>query len=416
MPEENPIFRKVALDRLSSPEQLDRLMQVTSPKGWIALWALGGVLVLALIWGIFGIIPTKVNGQGILIKGGTVFDLVTAGSGVITKIYVNAGTGIQTNDLIALIGQPELQLRIHNTRNLLTELKLQDEELGQSEVRTLRIDLSSLSQERTNLWTSITNYQAQIVALGKKLTNQTTALKNGLIIESALLATQNEIFAAQQEEARARQRLLQIGANENDRPMQLQQLRAVRHQKIEETAGDLDLLEKQLELTSQVKSPYEGTVLELVVDPGTFVQAGARILSLETKEQLKAVMFTPPDQGKRVKPEMEVQISPATIKKEEAGFIRGTVSFVSAFPSTPERMMRVLRNQDLVRQLSGAGAPIEVLVILKTNNAGSYVWSSSNTNKPPEISSGTLCNGSIVVKRSRPIALVLPLLKETIGM
>ena len=34
------IFRKVALERLSSPEQLDQLLQVTDPKGWMALGAL----------------------------------------------------------------------------------------------------------------------------------------------------------------------------------------------------------------------------------------------------------------------------------------------------------------------------------------------------------------------------------------
>ena len=38
------IFRKVALERLSSPEQLDQLMQVTSPKGWLALAGLGALL------------------------------------------------------------------------------------------------------------------------------------------------------------------------------------------------------------------------------------------------------------------------------------------------------------------------------------------------------------------------------------
>ena len=37
------IFRKAALTRLASPDQLDQLMQVTSPRSWIALagFALG---------------------------------------------------------------------------------------------------------------------------------------------------------------------------------------------------------------------------------------------------------------------------------------------------------------------------------------------------------------------------------------
>ena len=36
---QNKLFRKVALERLSSPEQLDQMMTVTSLRGWIALAA-----------------------------------------------------------------------------------------------------------------------------------------------------------------------------------------------------------------------------------------------------------------------------------------------------------------------------------------------------------------------------------------
>ena len=42
----NPLFRPRALERLSSPERLDALMQVTSPKGWLALYTIAGLLGL----------------------------------------------------------------------------------------------------------------------------------------------------------------------------------------------------------------------------------------------------------------------------------------------------------------------------------------------------------------------------------
>ncbi|MFL6291034.1 MAG: NHLP bacteriocin system secretion protein, partial [Thermoanaerobaculia bacterium] len=59
------IFRKVALERLSSPEQLDQLMQVTSPRGWLALGAFGTLLNTALGWAELGTIPTDATGEGI---------------------------------------------------------------------------------------------------------------------------------------------------------------------------------------------------------------------------------------------------------------------------------------------------------------------------------------------------------------
>ena len=44
------IFRKVALERLSSPEQLDQMVQVTNPKGWLALTGLGAIVGGLAIW------------------------------------------------------------------------------------------------------------------------------------------------------------------------------------------------------------------------------------------------------------------------------------------------------------------------------------------------------------------------------
>ncbi|HUS16491.1 MAG TPA: hypothetical protein VM536_15950 [Chloroflexia bacterium] len=62
----NQLFRKTSLDRLSSPEQLDELMHVTSPRAWMALAAFGGLLAAALIWSLVAVIPTTVPGRGVL--------------------------------------------------------------------------------------------------------------------------------------------------------------------------------------------------------------------------------------------------------------------------------------------------------------------------------------------------------------
>ncbi|MEB3358647.1 MAG: hypothetical protein VKK04_18115 [Synechococcales bacterium] len=61
------LFRKESLERLSSPEQLDQLMQVVNPRSWIPLGALGGLLALGLVWSVFGRIPITVIGHGRLV-------------------------------------------------------------------------------------------------------------------------------------------------------------------------------------------------------------------------------------------------------------------------------------------------------------------------------------------------------------
>lgn len=48
------LFRKKSLERISSPEQLDDYIKVTTPSVWIILIAIGILLAGTIIWGVFG--------------------------------------------------------------------------------------------------------------------------------------------------------------------------------------------------------------------------------------------------------------------------------------------------------------------------------------------------------------------------
>ena len=48
------IFREKSIDRVSSPEELNNYMKVTTPKVWIALIAVLILLIGALVWSFFG--------------------------------------------------------------------------------------------------------------------------------------------------------------------------------------------------------------------------------------------------------------------------------------------------------------------------------------------------------------------------
>ena len=55
------IFRQSALDRLSSPEQLDMLFQVVRPSAWAALAAAILLLGVLVAWGFRGTVTTLVS-------------------------------------------------------------------------------------------------------------------------------------------------------------------------------------------------------------------------------------------------------------------------------------------------------------------------------------------------------------------
>ncbi|MCI0398570.1 MAG: NHLP bacteriocin system secretion protein [Chloroflexi bacterium] len=101
------IFRKVALERLSSPDQLDQLMKITTPSGWLALAALISLLGMALAWAVFGAVPTQVSGTTIFIKTGGIKNVDSPYVGQVSDLAVSAGDIVQQGQIIATVVEPD---------------------------------------------------------------------------------------------------------------------------------------------------------------------------------------------------------------------------------------------------------------------------------------------------------------------
>ena len=291
------LFRQAALERLSSPERLDELMEVTTPRSWLALLGIGAVLVAALVWAVYGSVPTLVKAQGVLIREGSLQSVDAPVAGELRELLVNAGDDVVREQLVARI------------------------------------------------------YQAV-----------------------------------------------------DDR-------------------------------TVVVTSPYAGRVMDVRVTRGNLVGAGTALLSLEQPgRSLEAVLYLPPIDGTKLLPGMEVQLSPASVKREEHGLLLGRVSAVSAFPATISGMKRVLGSEELAKALSDKAPPIEVHVELVRNptTISGYQWTSTLSTlasgfvgllpdplvavlpgwatpqgPPLTLASGTICTADVITEQQAPIYLVL---------
>ncbi len=118
----NKVFRKAALDRLASPEQLHTLMRVTDAKGWLALLGCALIILTALLWSIFGTLQTKVSASGILLSGGALAEVTAVSEGQIASVEIEAGDNLKKGQLVARIAQPFLEKDIESLRRRLAEL------------------------------------------------------------------------------------------------------------------------------------------------------------------------------------------------------------------------------------------------------------------------------------------------------
>ena len=80
-------------------------------------------------------------------------------------------------------------------------------------------------------------------------------------------------------------------------------------------------------------------------------------------------------------------------------------------------MMRVLKNDRLVQSLSGQDAPYEVRVdlVVDPSTVSQYRWTSSG-GPPVKVASGTLATANVAVATRRPIEMVIPFVKQAVGL
>jgi len=118
-------FRRKSLERLSSPEQLDELIQIIPGKSWWWIGSLGFVVFTILIWSIFGRIPLTVNGKGIMVYPSRVTLIQSTTSGTLNELKVNVGSVVKKGQIIAVIDQPELDQKLSQDKSNLERLKNQ---------------------------------------------------------------------------------------------------------------------------------------------------------------------------------------------------------------------------------------------------------------------------------------------------
>ncbi len=411
------IFRKVALDRLSSPEQLDELMVVTRPQGWLALASLAAVVSAGLAWGIFGSVPTRVHGQGILILPDSVFEIYAEGGGRILEMEIAEGDLLHPGQAIARIAQRNLDERIRHAEAELDELERQHRQTTEFGDRRLAMRTDLRRQQRVATEAAMGFAEERIASLQNKLRAEQELVAQGLSTELSLFNTRQELFAARDDLEATRNRLEQLDVEALADRTRKEEEAVASQLEVSRAERRLELLRDELEAAAAVTSPFAGRVLEIKHDLGSLVVKGEPILSLEVLESgersLQAVFYVPPD-GKKIRPGMEAQIIPTTVKVEESGFLLAEVAYVSEFPATRQGMMRVLGNEQLVDTLSGQGAPFAVYadLVADPENASGYRWSSPRTEV--ELLSGTLLTSRTVVKRQRPLSLVIPFFKKTV--
>jgi HlyD family secretion protein len=412
-------FRAAALDRAASPEQFDHLVVITKPSDWIWAAVICLLLVAAIVWGIVGRIPTRVSGEGILISNGDrVVDAVSAAAGRLASVSVTVGDHVVRGQPIARIVQTDIEQKHSEAIAVLGEKQREHAVLAARVQSELVVKSQNFTKLEDALDQVIKATTQRVQFLTVDVRSLEDLLAKGYTTRKNLSDRREELTSAQQRLDDTRNQILKLRADKTD--LETQRDRELRQSEfaLNEAQRQVSATEESLSQNTQVISPIEGRVVEVKISTGSVLAVGTAVVEIESEgDRLEAVIYIPPDQGKRIKPGMQVQLEPSTVKREEFGMMLGTVETVSDFPMTPQGMAAVLHNETLVTRFSHDGAPYAAKVVLEqdASTATGYSWAVGN-GPNLRLTSGTLTRAEITTRHQRPLDLVIPLIRHLTGI
>ena len=104
------VFRKSAVERIASPEQLDRMLRITTPFSWVGILAAATITAAILIWSVLGSIPSTVSTRGFLVTPYNTNTIFSTMPGTVSSVLVETGESVQTGmalmEIISVTGEP----------------------------------------------------------------------------------------------------------------------------------------------------------------------------------------------------------------------------------------------------------------------------------------------------------------------
>lgn len=177
MADKNRIYRKAALDRIASPDQLDEAAALLRPRDGLIVLVLLAVIAAGLAWLFLARFPTVVQASGLFAADGQFVQITAGAEGTLTELAVRAGQDVVAGDVLARISRPELALELELRRSNATD--------RQAEYETRAAQLAELAAARAERATARSNalHEQQVAA-----TDRVSALEAQLIRDEGLFA------------------------------------------------------------------------------------------------------------------------------------------------------------------------------------------------------------------------------------
>src|SRR5882724_6059535 len=312
------IFRDAALERLNSPEQLDQRIGVIPPAMRLLAASTAVIIVAALAWAVFGSVPTRVIGRGVLIadKEGN-YAIAPISSGLVLEMLVKTGDYVDAGAGIASIEQKLLSAQIDNAMAQVDRLEANLAQLKSAKAAQIRQSDETADRQQLAI-------DEQIVAIEvrrERLRQLVVGYEGLLISQNELISRREQYDLTALELANAKAKKLEIEATAQKKRDDLAEIERQKESEIDLKKADVDQLRVQMTVGSTVKAPMSGVIREIRVGRGDVATAGTVLATIghDDESHTEVLALLRGDTRKRVAVGMEAHIVPDGTKKEAYG-------------------------------------------------------------------------------------------------
>jgi len=373
--------------------------------------------LIALVWGIFGSIPQRIEGMGEIGTLSGLERVLPSFGGQIKSVNFKNGDTVQTGDVLFVLEKTEIDQGIENLKLSIKQLEQQKALISSRIYKSagLKKEANTLAKSRLNK--SIEQLDKDIAFYEKKEADDKQLYQKGLITREQYFSSKTDLVALKNKKISAKEQLSLISLNkeevefnnifdENDISNQIEVLKS-----------SLVELEKNYKLQTEIIANSNGIIGEISGRIGDVISPGYKlaIIHYQGKDLKNYVLnlYVPYNANEPIKKGMSVDIQPFNVDHNKYGWLQGKVNYVSSIPADDYAMLETLGNKNVVELIDFRGSTYKVVVILETdpNTFSGFKWSN---NKGPQIklSSGQLSIGYVNVKVKAPIDFVLPIFND----
>ena len=347
---------------LSSPEQLQEAIQITSPMSRVAVAALAFVVLAVSLWSVFGTVRTRVRGDGLIAyHDAQRVDIVSHTEGYLVALLVRQGDQIARGDVVARIENESIEQR--HTLALLDEQEIR-REIGTLE-RERDADVEELARiaeaRRASLGQRISSGEALIELLDERMRGAETDAGR----RDELPALRRQVLDLTYDLERSRSDLAELDVLQSERSSEWRRLIRQARQRLTDREAELARLTAEMEALLEIRAATDGEIVEVLAGVGMFLHPNDGIYQMTNRVSgLFVNAFFSADAAELIEPGMPVQVSLSMLDRQDFGSLRGVVSGVSRFRLSSDALMTVLGNEQLVERFSRSGAPLAVEIEL----------------------------------------------------